>query len=661
MLDAYESARQGYEQALPIFREIKDRLGEANCLLSLGDVHIPLAEYETARERYEQALPIFRDVKDRLGEANCLQRIGDVHIPLAEYETARELYEQALTIFREIKDRLGEANCLQRIGNVHRMSAEYESAREQYEQSLAIQKDIGDRQGIIWSYYGLGQTFENTENYPQARSHYDNSIQIVEEVWNLMKTEEHKTSYFTKRVAPYESMISLLFRQGEGGSAYSYAERSKARSFLYLLGNEKIDPEKMRKGVSLYLVKKEKDLRREIVQKTSELMKTEEKQKKRSLSPEILAEQLRKLRQSHRDTLSEIKLHSPEYASLISVAPLSLEKIQALLREEKDTVLIEYYITEKATYLWVIDSGNIYPYEIKTNRNDLNDKIGDFRPMLSRKTFGMGTLTAPAEELYDILLKPIEKHFTEKPLIGIIPHGKLHYLPFEALMKNGKFLVERNFKFFYLPSGSSYKYCREKNTLKKEKLLSMAKADKNIPNAEKEAKELSKLYPKDSKIFTGNDATELQVRKFASYPDLLHFACHGEFNANAPLYSALRLAPDSNDDGRLEVHEIFQLELKPAYLVTLSACETHLGGIYPGDEIVGLTRAFVYAGTPSILASLWKVGDECTQKLMLEFYRALKTRNKTDALRIAKRHMIEKESKRHPYYWAAFVLMGDYR
>jgi CHAT domain-containing protein len=292
----------------------------------------------------------------------------------------------------------------------------------------------------------------------------------------------------------------------------------------------------------------------------------------------------------------------------------------------------------------------------------LNNKIREFHTLAANETFGVETLAGRARELYDLLLKPAAQHLKGKSRIGVIPHGYLHYLPFEALMKDGKFLVEQNIKIFYLPSASTYKYCLEKNQHRKEQLIGIGNPDGTLPFSAIEVEELRQLYPKDSLILTGDEASEYRIKeKYAPYADILHFSCHGSFNGAYPLYSALILASDQNDDGGLEVHEIFQLKLKPAYLVTLSACETHLGGIQAGDEIIGMSRAFIYAGTPSILASLWKVDDYYTSKLMVAFYRALKQTGKIEALHTARKTMIEDYGKRHPYYWSGFVLIGDYR
>jgi len=617
-----------------------------------------LSEYEKARQRYEEGLVIYREIKARLGEANSLKSLGDVHRMLSEYEKARQRYEEGLVIYREIKARLGEANSLKSLGDMHRMLSEYEKARQRYEQGLALQQKIGDRHGIIWSSYRMGQVSESENDFQQAKAHYSSSIDVVEDVWQDMKLEEHKTSFLGTSIAPYQSMIALLFRNQEKTQAYEYAQRSKARSFLYLMGNDRIDP---KKGVPLKLVRQEKELKRKIARQTHKIIENEKKAGNRRTPAQALAKELFRLKEKHREVLFFIKLNSPEYASLVAVDPLSLENIQALLKQDKDTLFIEYYTTDETTFVWAIDENDIKGYAIPVKRSDLYAKVEDFRTMLSKITFGTDSLAGPGEALYDLLLKPVENYIQGKRVIGIIPHGALHYLPFDALMKDGKFLTEQKFKLFYLPCASSYKYSREKNPLKKEQLIAFGDPDGSLPFSKKESEELKRLYPEDTEIFTRDQATESDAKDYAQYADILHFACHGGFNPYQPLYSSLSLKRDGNNDGNLEVAEIFQLELKPAYLVTLSACETYLGGIREGDEIVGMARAFMYAGTPSILASLWKVDDYYTQKLMAAFYRELKHCDKIEALYKARQVMIEKYGKRHPFYWAGFVLMGDYR
>jgi CHAT domain-containing protein len=182
-------------------------------------------------------------------------------------------------------------------------------------------------------------------------------------------------------------------------------------------------------------------------------------------------------------------------------------------------------------------------------------------------------------------------------------------------------------------------------------------------------------------------ATEEKVKLLSGDYDIIHFASHGELNPQSPLFSSIRLANENDEDGRLEVHEIFNLDLEKASLVTLSACETGLGKLTNGDELIGLTRGFIYAGTPSIVASLWEVNDKSTSDLMNLFYKNLKTHSKVEALRMAQLEMINGDTGRgivrgvggivsseakdspqssatvngsHPYFWAPFILLGDW-
>jgi CHAT domain-containing protein len=137
---------------------------------------------------------------------------------------------------------------------------------------------------------------------------------------------------------------------------------------------------------------------------------------------------------------------------------------------------------------------------------------------------------------------------------------------------------------------------------------------------------------------------------------MLHFAVHAELNEEDPMSSALLLAGDGKDDGRLKVGEIFSLNLK-AGMVVLSACETGLGKLNSGDEMVGLTRAFIYAGTPSVVTTLWKVNDRSSYELMREFYQRLKTVKKSEALRQAQLKTMKEFPE--PFYWAAYQPTGE--
>jgi CHAT domain-containing protein len=173
--------------------------------------------------------------------------------------------------------------------------------------------------------------------------------------------------------------------------------------------------------------------------------------------------------------------------------------------------------------------------------------------------------------------------------------------------------------------------------------------------ADEEASSVTRLF-NARPLLTGR-ATRAEFLKRASRYDVLHIAAHAELNASNPLFSRIHLASDREENGAIEVREIYGMDLK-ANLVVLSACETQLGARSKGDDIVGLNRAFIYAGASSVIASLWTVDDEATSLLMKTFYIGLK-RGKSKAAALQAAQIATRRKYPHPYYWAAFVLTGD--
>ncbi|MGH9579205.1 MAG: CHAT domain-containing protein, partial [Terriglobales bacterium] len=194
------------------------------------------------------------------------------------------------------------------------------------------------------------------------------------------------------------------------------------------------------------------------------------------------------------------------------------------------------------------------------------------------------------------------------------------------------------------------------------RLLAMAPARSRLQFAEREVQDIRAIFPRGARALVGSRATEATFKRLAGDYDILHLATHGFFNKLNPLFSGVQLEPDAEEDGRLEVHEILEMRLR-ANLVTLSACETALGSGYfsevpAGDDFVGLTQAFLSAGSSSVLATLWEVNDRSTRTFMTAFYRDLPREEGRGALASVQRRMLAGGRYRHPYYWAPFVLVG---
>lgn len=262
--------------------------------------------------------------------------------------------------------------------------------------------------------------------------------------------------------------------------------------------------------------------------------------------------------------------------------------------------------------------------------------------------------------LYDLLIKPVKPYLTKRR-IGIIPHGIFHYLPFAALKQNDRYLIS-DYALFYLPSATVYKFCQQKQKTFTGRVLACGNPDLNdpqldIPFAQNEVDVINSLYP-DSRVLTREMATESTIKSEAATYNVLHFATHGVFDAERSLNSALLLSASENEDGRLTVGEIFDLDLNAA-MVTLSACQSGMSKIKAGDEMTGLPRAFIYAGASSVIASLWNVNDQSTSILMQKYYHNLKGVSKPDALQSAQLALLNDHRYKEPYYWAAFTLTGD--
>ncbi len=242
--------------------------------------------------------------------------------------------------------------------------------------------------------------------------------------------------------------------------------------------------------------------------------------------------------------------------------------------------------------------------------------------------------------------------------LTIAPHGILHYLPFGALLDGDQYLVDR-VSLRMTPSAAVLVYLPTDRPRKAGTLLALGNPDLgdralDLPNAQTEAVRVAALFP-NSRALVRADASKSALKDLGNGFAMLHFATHGRFNADAPLSSGLYLAKGRESDGVLTVGDLYSLHLD-ADLVTLSACETGLGKVANGDDVIGLTRGFLYAGARTIVASLWEVDDAATAQLMESFYRNQAQHDKREALRLAQ--IETRKSHPEPWYWAGFNIEG---
>ena len=253
----------------------------------------------------------------------------------------------------------------------------------------------------------------------------------------------------------------------------------------------------------------------------------------------------------------------------------------------------------------------------------------------------------------------------------LVPHGILHYVPYAALpvsLSEEQSFLFQEFTLTYLPTAMPLD-SDDIGRARSASLLSVAPSQSRLRYASTEARAIDAMFRPNSRLLIGDAATETGFKKHAGDYRLLHLATHSDFNRLNPMFSGLQLEPDDLNDGRLEVHEVLQLELD-ADLVTLSACDTALGSGYftevpAGDEFVGLTRAFLAIGSDAVMATLWEVDDRSSVKLMQRFYQYLTTvgddRDKARALVIAQKKLLAEDGYEHPYFWAPFVVVEKFQ
>jgi CHAT domain-containing protein len=554
------------------------------------------------------------------------------------------------------------AQAQQGLGKVALAQSDFQGAVTRLQESLRLSQQpgfVGSTQTI------LGRAYRSMGKLPEAEEALRKAVAGIEDVRSRLQSEEHREAFVEDKMGAYGNLIQVLFDQRKMAEAFEMSERARARAFLDLLGNRV----SLSGGRSAALIAEEKALQERIAQlKAREALEEDEEEEPEESeeSEEMdqpgqppLQRELDLAREAYAAFLNRVRGQSREQASLMTVEPLSLTEVQALLGPE--TALLEYFVGEGRTLLWVVTRDRLRAFRLRIGDNDLTRAVSQLRDFIGTRGRS-AELQQAARDLYQTLVAPAFPAGPPRELI-IVPHRVLHYLPFHALMPApGRYLIQDSL-VYYLSSASLMQFTRAKAQRGGATLFALGNPDLRDPTlnlryAEREVRSVAEFFP-DTVVLIRREATKARSREESPRSQLLHFATHAELDEADPLGSALRLAPVDGDDGRLEVQEIFGLDLH-ASLVVLSACETALGTLSQGDELTGLTRAFIYAGTPSVITTLWQVNDRASYELMQEFYRRLKAgQAKAEALRQAQLATLARYP--HPYFWAAYQLTGEGR
>jgi CHAT domain-containing protein len=612
-----------------------------------------------------------------------LTGLGNAYRRAGRLAESAEQYQRAFDYIREwgLKSPF-EARLYGNMGDLHFEQKNFPQALENFQKVLALGESRQMAGDIRRATSRIGDILRRIGKPAEAIPYYQRAIKQIESTRSLLESEEYRQSFFEGQLRPYASMMDALLLAGKSEEAFNYSERARARVFLDVLGS-KVQLSRVKSE----LLEGERALQERIAAIKAKLSGEAEGETNRA----GLRKQLAEAESAYSAFLARVRKQDKEQASLMSVEPLTLKEVQEFL--DPKTTLVEYFVSERNAFVFVVEKERLHVVTIELPREKIASVVKDLRDSVF--TLGEKNKFDDASALlYKQLIEPLLPQITGKELI-IVPHDVLHYLPFHALVgSDGRYLIEK-YPIYYLSSASLLQFVKEKKKGGGEKVLAFGNPDlgdpeKNLEFAELEAKEVKAAYP-ESSVYIRKEATEEKSKARSANHDILHFATHAKLNEDDPLSSAVLLAWEGKEDGRLEVREIFGMDLR-ANLVVLSGCETGLGKLSTGDELVGLTRAFIYAGTPSVVASLWSVDDSSTAHLMASFYRNLKTMSKVEALRQAQLELIRGEgrsdllarrgvggigklgetvksespsqdpisiSTSHPYFWAPFILVGD--
>jgi len=691
------------EQALPVHRQNGNRIFEAMAAFYMANLLAEGQDRVRASALYEDALRIQKDLRDRRGQAATVRQMARLQLDAGDAARAVALYGDALVLDRANENRHGEATSLAHLALAQAAAGAPADARRSAETALSLARAVGDPQNEAFALYTLAQ-LERTDDAAAARAHAEEALARVESMRSSMASHELRASflagvhdYFALTVdllmAPHGREPSAPFER----AAFEINERARARSLLDRLGEGRAD---IREGVDPALAGEERRLRLALNAKAFRHARLSAASA-RTEEGAALGREIDALGAALRDVRDQIRARSPRYALLTQPPALGTAEIAAQL--DADTVLLEYALGRERSYLWLVGPDLFRAYTLPP-QSEIESLAARFRASVSKD--------APVDEeaasaLSRILLAPVGDLPAGRRLV-IVAEGALQSLPMAALPLGGAPLVARH-EVVMLPSASTLALLRSPKPRAASTKTVMVLADPvfdpldpRVRTARRAASGVASAVDPTraaldetiergglgrllgsrreaasilsmARAGEGRQAVDFDAsRALATGGELaryriVHFATHGVLDAARPELSGLVLSlvdrEGRPDDGFLRMHDIYNLPLA-ADLVVLSACQSGLGRDVRGEGLVGLTRAFMYAGTPRVVASLWKVDDRATAELMRRFYAAMlgpRAQPPAAALRAAQLEMARDARWHAPYHWAGFVLQGEWR
>ncbi len=676
--------------------EKSDKVGQAYAHRSRAWALQQQNRVDAALPAWEQAERLWREVGDGaflvealLGRAFCLWRTDEAG--------ARALVEQALALAKaEARRPLAAAKALGNLGATWYNAGVLIVAQQCYEQALALFERLAPNSlQVASTLHNLAQ-LALTQNQPQtALQHSQRAVAIVETQRQNIQDTETRALFAERYFRPYPLLALAYLQLNQPAQAAEALERSRARSLAETLQQRQLAfadnaPKPLRQ-----LLQRQQQLNAKRQQVYQQLQQAEDNAVEQRAQ---LQRALLELDQQQRALDDRLRKEFPDYARLILPEPLTVQQIQQSL--DAGTVLLYHALAENHLLIVAVSRTQVQGVARKVDGEQLARLAQSLRtalskPLVFRDTAERGAWQAWGQQLYAQLVAPVQGLLKNAQRVLLCPDGVLSQLPWAALIvktENGKpvYWVER-VALHLTPSVGVYRQARAVEPAPQGvaiaavwhytngKPIDLAQARRSevatllrrsgagtvltdLPSVQGEVQALRGLFGEGARVAVNAQATPQWARQLAASARVVHFACHARADNTDPLGSALLLAPAGSDVGMLKAGEVLLSWRLRADLVMLSACATGVGAARRYEGVYSLGRAFLVAGSRSVGMSLWEVSDEATVALMEGFYRRyVQGVAKDEALRGAQLELLRNPKYADPYFWSAFVLMGDYR
>ncbi|MEM7132684.1 MAG: CHAT domain-containing protein [Chloroflexota bacterium] len=660
----FNEASSSYETAIHHYSQLDnsyDRYNEADARTSLFVLRSSFTHQSDSKEEYIELIDLWRELGRPQEEAMVLNHLALTLIEQGQTTDAMLILNHVVEMQNGLSpDSKFESLILYNFGRIALIQGNSEDAYKHAAAALNRLIDTHDSMQKASLYKLMAQAQWKMADQAEAAESIRRAVEFVGNLQGDLSIPEFKTAFFKQSIEIYHLAASIALARGQIDEAFRYMEQARAQAFLQQIGGRRIRTTDNKQPT---LTEQEHDLRLQI-SRLATLISEKERERPNEQRSQQLSKwnrQLEEAQTSYAKLLTRLKLTNPEYESLITVDTTLPNELQKSVLDNETTLIIYHVLqnaisNEEQLWAWVIDKQTVKPIKLDMTPDQMATYIEFLRNTIDDEEYDQDS----AGSLYEGLITPLKRYISRQNLI-IIPHEALHYLPFAALwnVKDEKYLLEE-YTVSYAPSASSLRFLQDKRTSDEGRMLVLGNPDTSLIGAEIEAKAIANLY--GVAAYVGKEATERLIHEQAGHFDILHLAAHGIYKQTNPLFTRIELAPDegTEHDGRLEVHELYELDLKGTNIVVLSACQTDLGEQSVGDEITGLTRAFLYAGTPSIITTLWNIDDDASTDVMTRFHQYwLEGAPVAEALRLSQLDVIRSQN-RLPHDWAAFRLSGDH-